>query len=54
MPALKMTEKTAFDLMMEYLKTPEKVKAKTHDENLAIVNKVIPAKVAKPRVVKFK
>jgi hypothetical protein len=41
--------------MMEYLKFPDKIKSKTHDENVALVCKAIkPAKISKPRTIKFK
>ena len=44
--------KTAFDLMITYLKTPEKVTCKTQEDSLKTVDKVLKPTSAKK--VKFK
>lgn len=45
-------KKNSFELMLDFLKTPDKVKSKTQDDNLKIVDKVLKPKNSK--VVKFK
>lgn len=45
-------KKNSFELMLDFLKTPNKVKSKTQEDNLKIVDKVLKPKNAK--VVKFK
>jgi hypothetical protein len=45
-------KKNSFELMLDFLKTPSKVKSKTQEDNLKVVDKVLKPKTAK--VVKFK
>ena len=45
-------KKNSFELMLDFLKTPDKVKSKTQEDNLKIVDKVLKPKNSK--VVKFK
>lgn len=44
--------KTAFDLTVDFLKNPAKTLAKTQEQNLKVVDKVLKPKAV--RVVKFK
>lgn len=45
-------KKNSFELMLDFLKTPNKVKSKTQEDNLKVVDKVLKPKNSK--VVKFK
>lgn len=45
-------KKNSFELMLDFLKTPDKVKSKTQEDNLKVVDKVLKPKNSK--VVKFK
>ena len=45
-------KKNSFELMLDFLKTPNKVKSKTQEDNLKVVDKVLKPKNNK--VVKFK
>jgi hypothetical protein len=45
-------KKNSFELMLDFLKTPSKVKSKTQDDNLKVVDKVLKPKTAK--IIKFR
>jgi hypothetical protein len=45
-------KKNSFELMLDFLVTPSKVKSKTQEDNLKVVDKVLKPKNSK--VVKFK